>query len=166
MQSWYIHLYNLSSISLWNYIWNLISYTPCNCYCIRKLWIQTNQERYEIGKELLINTIKYSPWKKIGDPWKISSWKIFDKPRHGQIWYRIYLHVYLIGPIKSVLRKFLNTKIQLEAWLVMINWNMGGQEMFVIITKLGMELIWTQKSKSFILQQSWAGIERQTCIMG
>ena len=34
------------------------------------------------------------------------------------------------------------------------------------IKQVGMALRWNQKDKILILQQSWAGIERQTCIMG
>ena len=46
----------------------------------------------------------------------------------------------MTGPIKSGLRKLLNTKIQTEAWLVIISCNIGGQKRFVIITQVGMAL--------------------------
>ena len=47
----------------------------------------------------------------------------------------IYLQDSLIIPIKSGLRKLLNTTRQIEAWLVMISCNLGVQKRFITITK-------------------------------
>ena len=69
-------------------------------FCSIEGWIYPNHERYGIGNELFMEPIKYSSWKIIGDIWNISSWKIFNKPGHDQFGYIIYLHVYLISPIK------------------------------------------------------------------
>ena len=69
-------------------------------------------------------------------------------------------------PIKSGLRKLMNTTIWTEAWLVIISWNMVGQKRFVTITYVVRALRWTQKYKSLTLQQRWSYIERKTCILG
>ena len=79
--------------------------------------------------------------------------KIIEKPRHGHIRQiqchihslvrrdnSIYLHDSLIDPIKSGLSKSLNNTRQPKSWLVMISWNMGGQQRFIIITQVGLTL--------------------------
>ena len=52
----------------------------------------------------------------------------------------IYLQEYLTGPIKSGLGEFLNTIMQPEAWLVVVSWDMEGQERLSTITQLGLTL--------------------------
>ena len=99
--------------------------------------------------------------------WKLMKYfilKIIEKPRHGNMRYtkchirslgrrdnNIYLYDSLTGPIKSGCRKFLDDKMQPEAWSLIISLNMGGQERFVIITQVSRSLRWTQKDKILIL---------------
>ena len=52
----------------------------------------------------------------------------------------IYLHVSMTGSIKLGSRKLLNTKMPLEAGLVVVYCNMEGQERFTTITKVGLTL--------------------------
>ena len=52
----------------------------------------------------------------------------------------IYLHDSLLDTTKSGLSKWMNNTMLPEAWLVMISWNMVGQEKFLITTQVGMVL--------------------------
>ena len=55
-------------------------------------------------------------------------------------------------------------KLFIDSWIV--SWNIEGQDRLSTITQLGLAMGWNNKDTSLILQQIWANIERQACIMG
>ena len=93
VESWYTFLYKLSLVSFWPDILKPGSYTHWNCYCSRKVWIQPTQEGYVIGRELLIDPIKYKFWKNhwilmkyfiLKNHWETRTWSNgIDKVSHS-----------------------------------------------------------------------------------
>ena len=64
---------------------------------------------------------------------------------------RIYLQDSMACTIKSGLGKLTCTTMRPGAWLVVIYWEIEGQERFTIITQVGIALMRTHKDRSLIL---------------